>query len=168
MVHEIPWRPEQEKLPSKLCFGVMYDDGQVSVAPPIKRAIDMTVAALKKQGHEIIEWTPPSHKDINDCTFKTWVYDGALDLFESFKLSGEPPAEQLAGAFGSEPKEQFTGAMISANNVLQRELKKGYMDYWNSTAWKTSTGRPVDAVIAPLAPFPAARRALYAYYGGKS
>jgi amidase len=74
-------------------------------------------------------------------------------------------AAELAGAFGGGPKEQFTGSMISANNVLQRELKKEYMDYWNSTASKTSTGKPVDAIICPLAPFPAARRAMYAYYG---
>jgi amidase len=164
-VHEIPWRPEQEKLDPRLTFGVIYDDGEVKPAPPIKRALDVTVAALKKQGHEVIEWTPPSHKDINDCAFETWLYDGGLDLFESFKLSGEPPAEQLAGAFGKEPQEQFTGTRISANNVRQRELKKQYMDYWNSTASMTSTGKPVDAVIGPLAPWPAARPNQYAYYG---
>ena len=37
--------------------------------------------------------------------------------------------------------------------------------YVCSTVDKTSTGRPVDAVICPLAPFPAARRERFAYYG---
>ena len=37
--------------------------------------------------------------------------------------------------------------------------------YVCSTVDKTSTGRPVDAVICPLAPFPAARRERFRYYG---
>jgi amidase len=60
---------------------------------------------------------------------------------------------------------QFTASQIAANNVAQRELKKQYLDYWNSTASKTSTGKPVDAVICPAAPFPASRPGMYAYYG---
>lgn len=39
------------------------------------------------------------------------------------------------------------------------------MDYWTSTENRTTTGRPVDALIAPLAPFAAARRERYTYYG---
>ena len=39
------------------------------------------------------------------------------------------------------------------------------MDYWNSTAELTGTGRPVDAVISPLAPFAAAIPEKYLYYG---
>lgn len=39
------------------------------------------------------------------------------------------------------------------------------MDYWNSTAELTGTGRPVDAFILPCAPFAAARPGRYSYYG---
>jgi amidase len=39
------------------------------------------------------------------------------------------------------------------------------LEYWNSTASLTGTGRPADALIAPLAPFAAARPARYDYYG---
>lgn len=48
-------------------------------------------------------------------------------------------------------------------NVAKREAQKAYMEYWNSTAELTGTGRPVDAVISPLAPFAAARPAKYTY-----
>jgi amidase len=61
--------------------------------------------------------------------------------------------------------QQYTASQIAANNVAQRELKKEYLDYWNSTASKTSTGKPVDGVISPAAPFAAARPGMYAYYG---
>ena len=39
------------------------------------------------------------------------------------------------------------------------------MEYWNSTKDQTGTGRPVDALIMPVAPFPAARREQFKYYG---
>jgi amidase len=39
------------------------------------------------------------------------------------------------------------------------------MEYWNSSANRTSTGRPVDAIICPVAPYPAARPEKYHYYG---
>lgn len=39
-------------------------------------------------------------------------------------------------------------------NVTKRDLQKQYMEYWNSTAGLTDTGRPVDCIIAPVAPFP--------------
>ena len=42
------------------------------------------------------------------------------------------------------------------------------MEYWNSTQNQTSTGRPVDAFLMPLAPFPAARPDTYKYYGYSS
>lgn len=49
--------------------------------------------------------------------------------------------------------------------MAHRDIKKQYLDYWNSTASITSTGGPVDAVISPAAPFAAARPGMYAYYG---
>ena len=59
----------------------------------------------------------------------------------------------------------MNATQIAETNVAKREYQKEYMDYWNSTKDITGTGRPVDAVIAPLAPFPAARRERYSYYG---
>jgi amidase len=78
-------------------------------------------------------------------------------------LSGEPMSPQVA--FYQDLEKEFTGSEIAATNVEIRKLRKEYLEYWNSTANKTSTGRPVDAVISPLAPWPAARKEMYAYYG---
>jgi amidase len=61
--------------------------------------------------------------------------------------------------------KEFTASEIAATNVELRSLRKEYLDYWVSTASKTSTGRSVDGVISPLAPFPAARPKKYTYYG---
>jgi len=40
-------------------------------------------------------------------------------------------------------------------NVKQRDLKEEVLDYWRKTANVTGTGRPVDAIIVPMAPFAA-------------
>ncbi|KAF2472463.1 amidase [Lindgomyces ingoldianus] len=176
LVHELPWRYEQEKeilelidpvsdasKARKLSFGVFRTDGIVNPVPPVRRAIGIVVKALTDLGHEVIEWQPPSHTGLLDEGAKSWIFDGGVDVKSAFALSGEPLADQVK--FYAKLDKEFSASEIAATNVKLRELKKEYMEYWNSTAGKTSTGRPVDAVIAPLAPFPAARPKMYLYYG---
>jgi amidase len=166
LVNEIPWRADHEtqiKQAKKLCFGVLRTDGVVNPTPPVARAIDILVKEIKAAGHEVIYWTPPSHRTICDAGFNSWVYDGGSDVRSAFALSGEPMSPQVA--FYQDLEKEFTGSEIAATNVKIRKLKKEYMDYWNSTSEKSGTGRPVDAVISPLAPWPAARREMYTYYG---
>lgn len=154
-----------EKHGGKLCFGVMKTDGIVNPMPPVCRAVEELVAALEKAGHEIVEWTPPPHQPLLDIGNKCFIYDGGADFRAAFALSDEPMADQVKHfGYGSDAKE-FTGSEIAETNVELRNLKKEHLDYWNSTKAKTSTGRPVDAVVCPLAPFPAARPGRFLYYG---
>ncbi|KAF2680837.1 amidase [Lentithecium fluviatile CBS 122367] len=165
MVHEIPWREEQEQgvREGKLCFGVLRSDGIVNPMPPIRRAVDMVVKALLDQGHEVIDWTPPSHQPLINASMQTWTFDAGIDVKRAFALSGEPMAPQID--FYSSIDKEMTASEIAVVNVNLRTLKKEYLDYWVSTEKKTGIGRMVDAVISPLAPFPAARRERYKYYG---
>ena len=68
-------------------------------------------------------------------------------------------------SYGREPGEQSNGTKIAAVNVEKREYQKEYLEYWNDTTHLTGTGRPVDAMIMPVAPFAAARPERYTYYG---
>ena len=74
-------------------------------------------------------------------------------------------ADQVKQSYGDAARDQMNASQIAATNVAKREFQKEYMEYWNSTKALTDTGRPVDAVIAPLAPFTAARPKRYKYYG---
>lgn len=169
MVHEIPWRFDQEAetaqqaTSGQLCFGVMRTDGVVNPTPPVRRAVEEVVKALGSKGHKVIDWTPPSHKIIGEIGFKSWTFDGGADVRSAFALSGEPMSDQIK--FYEALEKEFTGSEIATTNVEMRTIKKQYLDYWNSTVDKTGTGRPVDGVISPLAPFPAARPGKYSYYG---
>ena len=83
----------------------------------------------------------------------------------AFGLSDEPMAPQIAFFYGDKPVEQNKASEIMAVNVAKRECQKEYMDFWNSSASFTTTGRPVDGIICPCMPFPAARPNRYHYYG---
>ena len=73
-------------------------------------------------------------------------------------------AAPVASIYGTRNKE-YTASQISQINVLKRQYQKEYMEYWNSTESITGTGRPVDAVISPAAPYAAARPDMYDYLG---
>ncbi|KAL8700918.1 MAG: hypothetical protein Q9201_005187 [Fulgogasparrea decipioides] len=169
LVHELPWREDKATLPQdqKLSFAVLRHDGGASLHPPVKRAIETVVNALKDQGYEVIKWEPPSHKRGLDILMKAWTYDNGADTRAAFELSGEPPAPQVGQTYGEGhvPDPPKDAMHIAENNVAKRDYQKEYLEYWNSTAEKTGTGRPVDAVIMPLAPFAAARPKMYLYYG---
>lgn len=36
---------------------------------------------------------------------------------------------------------------------LKRDLRQEYLDYWNASVELTGTGRPVDAILSPCAPY---------------
>ncbi|SMR50924.1 unnamed protein product [Zymoseptoria tritici ST99CH_1E4] len=162
LVHEIPWRSEASKLPEKLSFAVLRHDGSCAPMPPVSRAIEIAVKAMQDLGHEVIEWKPdPPHAELTKICVTCWGFDGGADCRHAFALSGEPSAPQVI----VDQSEQANASDIMAANVTKRELQKRYMEYWNSTAKLAKTGRPVDAIICPLAPFPAARPEGFLYYG---
>ncbi|KAK3711437.1 hypothetical protein LTR37_009616 [Vermiconidia calcicola] len=173
LVHEIPWRAEAEaavsdpikRLSERLSFAVMRNDGCCTPTPPVARAVDMVVKALQKNGHTIIDWKPtPNHARVTEICYKAWAFDGGADCKRDIDLSGEDMAAQALVL----DLPQANAMDIMAVNIEQRDAQKDYMEYWNSTSEQTGTGEPVDAIISPLAPFPAARENGYTYYGYSS
>ena len=170
LVHELPWRYDAEvavsdafkRFSRPLAFGVIRNDGACQPTPPIARAVDMVVKAMEKLGHKVIDWKPtPSHARVNEICYKCWSFDGGADCRGDLELSGEPAAAQAIIA----ESPQANASDIMAVNIEKRDAQKEYMEYWNSTRHHTGTEEPVDAIIAPLAPFPAARENGYTYYG---
>jgi amidase len=175
LVIEMPWRDsvEQETMDlikaaasgeSKLSFGILKNDGVVGLHPPVARALQLCADALAKVGHKVIEWKPPSHQYGVGLILNAWKYDGGADIHAAMALSGEPLAPQISMTYGDGPKDQCSSTEISANNIALRRWQKEYMDYWNSTADSSGTGRPVDGLIAPIAPHTATRPSEYKYY----
>ncbi|KAF2763633.1 amidase [Teratosphaeria nubilosa] len=170
LVHEIPWRDEAydsivdplKRITHQLSFGVLKHDGACTPHPPVARAMDIVVETVKRLGHNVIEWKPtPTHPRLAEICGKIWAFDGGADCSKDFALSGEEAAPQCL----VQNLPQANATDIMATNIEHREAKKEYMEYWNSTAEVSGTGRPVDALITPIAPFAAARPGQYTYYG---
>jgi amidase len=79
---ELPWRDEVVRETrafiakgragsSTLAFGIMKYDGMALVHPPIARGLRIVEKMLRRLGHRVVEWTPPSHSIANEllvCT----------------------------------------------------------------------------------------------------
>ncbi|KAH8800616.1 amidase signature domain-containing protein [Xylogone sp. PMI_703] len=172
LVVEIPWRDEIKKEVFKLAkgrgltFGILAHDGVVTPHPPVKRALDIVKVQIEGLGYKVIEWQPPAHARATEILFKAMLYDGGADVHDNFELSGEKISTQIAGLYGeTRSKPQYNASQIATTNVEKREYQKEYLDFWNSTSGITGTGRPIDAWLAPVAPFAAARPGRYDYYG---
>jgi len=171
LVTEMPWRDDQASEASsitknKLAFGLLLHDGVADIHPPVRRACETVARVLRSLGHEIHDWKPnPSHRKLMEIGGRAWMYDGGADLHAAFALSGEPPVPQIAATYGHKAEAEQPSSYISETNRMKRAAQKEYMEYWNDTERITSTGRPIDAVIVPVAPFAAARPETYSYVG---
>ncbi|CEO60746.1 hypothetical protein PMG11_05301 [Penicillium brasilianum] len=172
LVLELPWRDavaEETRLridqakagKSSLTFGIMHWDGITRVHPPIARGLRIVEQTLKRLGHRVIPWNPPSHATAGTLGSTAFSMDGGADLAHHFGLSGESKASQVIIT----DKEPLSMTELAALNVAKREYQKQYMDYWNSTAEVTGTGSPVDGLFCPLAPHAAVIPNEYHYVG---
>jgi len=90
-VHPIPWRGDvikeiQEK--KKFKVGVMRTDGVIDPSPACARAVDLVVAALEKEGHEVVDISPPSPYEALYLGSQLLNADGCK-TFKSFFRTGE-------------------------------------------------------------------------------
>ena len=75
--------------------------------------------------------------------------------------SGEPVISSMSlDQFPDVPSFRPSDGGITAYQLwrLQKkktEIRKKHLDHWNATRDKTGTGRPVDAIISPMAAYAA-------------
>ena len=62
------------------------------------------------------------------------------------------------------PGPQYNATEIAKTNIAIREFRKEYLERWNATKDFTGTGRPIDGIIAPLAPSPSSEPLKFRYY----
>lgn len=157
---EIPWR--EIELPKKLTFAILKDDGVVKPYPGISRGLDIAVQKLKKQGHEIIEWEPLHHERLADIITAFFLSDGGVHCKEYADLSGEPffPYMQMYNTV-----EEMGVAELWDLHAERSKLCKEYLDNWNKTAERTSSGKPIDAIIMPVSPYSGVGIGKFKYVG---
>ena len=102
---------------------------------------------------------------LNGFQFEILGSDGAQNVRNAIKQSGEPPVPQLKTWY----YEQDSGALPTTDFfqlcAKKDEYQAQYQSYWKSTALKTKSGRPVDGVILPIAPSAAVQDNKFTYFG---
>ncbi|EJU04610.1 general amidase [Dacryopinax primogenitus] len=181
------WSEREEKLDEHgqgkgLCFGILWDDGLVRVHPPVGRALEMTKAAVEAAGHTVIEWKHYKPLEIRAVLNALFLSDGGTDFVAHTSL---PPHELLLTTVFPRPDSPFSHPSLAlpppAENTLllphpsipvhelyslhveKRQLAKGFLDAWISSRTRTGTGRPVDALLAPVMATPAPPHGRNAY-----
>ncbi|KAI1879020.1 hypothetical protein JX265_003197 [Neoarthrinium moseri] len=155
----LPWRPEEEKLPEKLCFGFGMGDGYVTPSPPLRRAMEITKSKLIDAGHTVIDFIPYETKEASEIIGKMWTADGGEEIRRDSGATGEPlplNAEKYYGPSNTSLKP-MTVFETWQNQHKKSLLAQSFLERWQRTVDETGTGRPIDALITPSTPFPAIR-----------
>lgn len=157
---EVPWRTVE--LPEKLTFAVLKHDGVVKPYPGISRGLDIVVEQLKKDGHEIIEWEPLHHKRLGDIITEFFLSDGGIHCKDYANLTGEPffPYMEMYNT----TKEKGVSELWDLH-AERTKLCKEYLDKWNATAKKTSSGKPIDAILLPVSAYSGVSNGKFNYVG---
>jgi len=91
-----------------------------------------------------------------------WNAASAEDFMITTSVSGEPviatmelDSSDVVVAPFRPKKGGITAYQLWQVQKLRIDLRKEYLDHWAATASVTGTGRPVDAIICPAAPYAA-------------
>lgn len=135
-VHPIQWRSDveseyQSRKPLKV--GVMRTDDVVDPAPACARALDMAVDALKSQGHEVFDVTPPNPYEGLVIASNLLNADGTK-MFRSFFRTGESDdaGAREFGRYMRMPKfiKWFYWAYVK---YIQRDdVWAGLLEHWHA------------------------------------
>jgi amidase len=152
---EMPWKSDVargEDLPEKLTIAILFDDGVVTPHPPITDALKRSKDALIAAGHDVIDWRPVEHKEAWELIVKLYLLDAGAEYYDTLEASGEPAVKQtkwiLDHAKGRQP---FTTSEIFKLNSEREALRARALAHWNATQARTASGRPVDAILCPVA-----------------
>lgn len=155
----------------QLVVGIAPTDGLVTPQPPVLRAVETVASALREAGHVVIPFPPGggSTEEAIDLWSKA-AYADLTFAHAQFRASGEPVDRLMPPAFDPDKKpdsDPLSAREVQDLNVRVRTYRRAYLAAWGETARSPAndTGRPVDVVITPVAPYSAARIGKIRYIG---
>ncbi|KAJ5291001.1 hypothetical protein N7478_000252 [Penicillium angulare] len=140
----IPWRKELATPPTdrKLTLGVVFDDGVVKPQPPVARALNETVRALRTAGHEVVEWDTSLHVPATEMWNKAVLGEGGVHCRKLCEIINEPLIEGML--VGTEQD------MLGFEEREKIEEKKYALSAAMLKQWLDSG---IDALIMPVIPW---------------
>ncbi|KAF8669724.1 Amidase [Rhizoctonia solani] len=148
----MPWNHSvaQRKEGRKLVIGIFIDDGVVAPHPPIVGALHRARNALVHAGHEVIDWEPMDHEQAIEVVSRLYMLDAGNEIRSVLDESGEPPIPSVARILVEAEKHGVSTLAESWEMNSKRDIFRARaLAYWNETALRTTSRRPVDAVLCP-------------------
>ncbi|GAA6007544.1 uncharacterized protein JCM10292_003921 [Rhodotorula paludigena] len=137
-----------------LCFGFNFHNGVAKPDPPYLRAMDMLKKALLAQGHKVIDYSPPDAATGSRILTELYIADGGEDIKKECATSGEPV---LGGVLKGREMPHLSTFEYWQLCLERRNWITCQLEAWEATKALTGTGRPIDALVAPPAPYPSFR-----------
>jgi len=96
----MPWRAEVEREfgeRKRLRVGVLRSDGVVEPSPACRRALEMVEGALRREGHEVVEISPPDMREALEVASLLLNADGCKTFKRFFRWGewNDPGARQM-------------------------------------------------------------------------
>ncbi|THH16615.1 hypothetical protein EW146_g4066 [Bondarzewia mesenterica] len=79
----MPWRPVNYAT-RKLKWGVLWSDGIIPMSPASRRAVQIVIDALRAQGHEVVDFEPPTF-EVLKTGFQLTFADGGEQVFANLQ-----------------------------------------------------------------------------------
>lgn len=159
----IEWKSNVRKKTYRI--GILKTDGVVTPHPPITRALDMMCEKLKCMDNvEIFEFEPLNHLKAWEIISTLYFEDGGEDTRKTLKSTGEPMCPQTEWILGKDSVKTLKAEDIWKWNLEKQKYRKDYLKHWllfNNPDGNT----PMDALIAPVFPGPAAKHRSTKYWG---
>ncbi|KAJ6529149.1 amidase signature domain-containing protein [Mycena vulgaris] len=77
----LPWQSVNLQVEGrKLKWGVIWEDGICEPSPACKRSLSLVVKALKLQGHEVVDFSPPKVSDLLTLGYQLVFSDGGAQM----------------------------------------------------------------------------------------
>ncbi|KAE8389316.1 amidase signature domain-containing protein [Aspergillus alliaceus] len=142
-----PWQTTF-KIPSLLTIGVLAEDPDFRLHPPVRRAMESAVEALTKKGHRIVRLKHDSARGVayaSRLAFQYFTYGPHVDHMAA---SGEPPVTSVTKM----ANPMFTGPFPVDKDLdifekidALHNARKAYAEAWR----KTWVEHGMDLILAP-------------------
>ncbi|KAJ6530042.1 amidase signature domain-containing protein [Mycena vulgaris] len=154
----IPTAPRWSGSEGRIRIGVMRDDGVVLPQPPIRRALDTLVAALKKHSaFEIVDYAPFKHFEAGELAHELYFVDGGARVREKAAVTGEPVLPLTEWVITRPSVKNHTIHELWEMNIRRETLRGEYLAHYNA--------QNVDVVLCPAGAGPAPALGTCKYWG---
>lgn len=128
-------------------FGVLRTDLNTTPLPPVAKALDETVQALRNKGLDVHEIDPTAYQKCQGLANKFFSAGGDNEMLDLLEETGEPLIPWLASRIKRRPAQ---GVKFLEDKQVEREALIAEM----LKCFKTKDGRRIDVILTPVAPHP--------------